>query len=107
MELKVFWTDFAKSELKNIFDYHKEKVSVKIAEQITKQIVVTAKELKSFPEMGAVEELLKSRPENLRYIISTNYKVIYWINKHKKRIEIIDVFDTRRNPIIISRNNKR
>jgi len=103
MELKVFWTDFAKSELKNIFDYHKEKVSVKIAKQIVEQIVITADKLKSFPEMGVVEELLQSRSETFRYIISTNYKIIYWINKAKERIEIIDVFDTRQNPIKISR----
>lgn len=49
MELTVFWTDFAKSELKNIFDFHKEKVSVKIAKQIVEQIVITADKLKSFP----------------------------------------------------------
>lgn len=104
MELKVFWTDFAKSELKNIFDYHKEKVSGKIAQQIVEQIVVTADELKSFPEIGTVEELLQSRSENFRYIISTNYKIIYWINGDKERIEIVDVFDTRQNPIKISRN---
>ncbi len=103
MELKVFWTDFAKSELKNIFDYHKEKVSVKIAQQIVEQIVLTANELKSFPEIGAVEELLKNRPESFRYIISTNYKVIYWINRDKERIEIVDVFDTRQSPIKITR----
>lgn len=103
MELKVFWTDFAKSELKNIFDYHKEKVSVKIAKQIVEQIVVTVDELKSYPEMGVVEELLQSRSENFRYIISTNYKIIYWINKAKEQIEIVDVFDTRQNPVKISR----
>lgn len=104
MELKVFWTDFAKSELKNIFDCHKEKVSVKIAQQIVEQIVLTANELKSFPEMGTIEELLKNRPESFRYIISTNYKVIYWINRDKERIEIVDVFDTRQSPIKITRN---
>lgn len=103
MELKVFWTDFAKSELKNIFDYHKEKVSGKIARQIVEQIVVTTDKLKSYPEMGTVEDFLESRSENFRYIISTNYKIIYWINKAKERIEIVDVFDTRQNPIKISR----
>lgn len=40
MELKVYWTDFAKNELKDIFDYHMEKVNIKTANQITKQIVV-------------------------------------------------------------------
>ncbi|HUH25628.1 MAG TPA: type II toxin-antitoxin system RelE/ParE family toxin [Flavobacterium sp.] len=104
MELKVYWTDFAKNELKNIFDYHKGRVDIKIVEQITKQIIIEANGLRNFSEMGAVEELLQNRPENFRYIVSTNYKIIYWINKTKKRIEIIDVFDTRQNPIKITRN---
>ncbi|MEG1022784.1 MAG: type II toxin-antitoxin system RelE/ParE family toxin, partial [Myroides sp.] len=100
----VYWTDFAKNELKDIFDYHKGKINIKTANQITKQIVVHGNRLENFPEMGVVEELLKNRPENFRYIISTNYKIIYWINIGKERIEIIDVFDTRQNPIKISRN---
>lgn len=104
MGLIVHWTDFAKGELKNIFEYHKEKVSVKIAQQITQQIVAKANALENFPEMGAVEEFLKNRPQNFRYIVSTNYKIIYWTNKAKERIEVIDVFDTRQNPMKITRN---
>ena len=45
MGLKVYWTDFSKCELKNIFDFHKEKVSLKIAKQIAKQIVEIAKQI--------------------------------------------------------------
>lgn len=104
MELIVHWTDFAKKELKNIFDYHKAKVSLKIAKSIAKQIVNDANRLKNFPEMGVMEELLTDRPQNFRYIVCTNYKIIYWINKIKNRIEIIDVFDTRQNPTKITRN---
>ena len=104
MELKVYWTDFAKSELKNIFDFHKNSVNVRIAQQIAEQIVATANGLGNFPEIGVVEELLQNRSENFRYIISTNYKIIYWVNKTKKRIEIVDVFDTRQNPIKMTRN---
>lgn len=104
MELKVYWTDFAKKELKNIFDFHKNSVNVRIAQQIAEQIVAAANRLENFPEIGVVEELLQNRPENFRYIVSINYKIIYWINKVKGRIEIIDVFDTRQNPIKISRN---
>jgi len=103
MGLVVHWTDFAKTQLKNIFDYHHEKVSLKIARQIVKQIVEKTKELSDFPEIGAKEELLKDRPQNFRYLISTNYKVIYWLNKSKNRVEIMDVFDTRQNPIKITR----
>lgn len=104
MELIVYWTDFAKSELKSIFEYNKEKVSLKIAAQIAKQIVEKANTLKNFPEIGAIEELLKDKPQNFRYIVSTNYKVIYWFNKSKNRIEVMDVFDTRQNPTKIKRN---
>jgi hypothetical protein len=31
MELAVYWTDFSKKELKNIFDYYKENASLNIA----------------------------------------------------------------------------
>ncbi len=77
MGLIVYWTDFSKKELKNIFDYHKEKVSLKIVQQITKQIVAKAKSLHHFPEIGPIEPLLKERPQDFRYIVSTNYKIIY------------------------------
>lgn len=53
MELIVYWTDFAKGELKRIFEY---------------------------------------------------YKVIYFINSEKNQVEITDVFDTRQNPIKMSRS---
>lgn len=104
MGLIVYWTDFAKKELKNIFEYHKVKASVKIAKQITKEIVVKANELQSFPEIGVIEEFLQNRSQNFRYIIITNYKIIYWVNELEKRIEIVDVFDTRQNPIKMTRN---
>ena len=103
MGLSVNWTDFAKTQLKNIFDYHHEKVSLKIARQILKQIAEKTKELRDFPEIGPFEEFLKDRPQNFRYLVITNYKIIYWINKIKNRIEIVDVFDTRRNPVKINR----
>ncbi|WP_140939156.1 type II toxin-antitoxin system RelE/ParE family toxin [Sphingobacterium lumbrici] len=103
MGLKVYWTDFAKNELKNIFNYHKEKVSLKIARQITTQIAESAKNLSNFPEIGVHEELLQERPQNFRYIVSTNYKIIYWVNGKKNRVEIVDVFDARQNPIKIKR----
>jgi plasmid stabilization system protein ParE len=102
--LIVYWTDFAKNQLKNIFDYHKEEVSVKIARQIGRQIVEKTSDLRNFPEIGAIESLLRDKPQKFRYIVSTNYKIIYWINKEKNRIEVVDVFDTRQNPEKILKN---
>ncbi|SFG49171.1 ParE toxin of type II toxin-antitoxin system, parDE [Algoriphagus hitonicola] len=59
--------------------------------------------LKKNPKIGRIEELLKERKERFRFLIYKNYKLIYWINKKENRIEIVDVFDTRQNPIKISR----
>lgn len=98
MGLDIYWTDFAKRELKNIFDYYHKNVSLKIARQIVRQIIEKTNRLNEFPEVGVIEELLEKRPQNFRYIISTNYKIIYWVNNKKYRIEIADVFDTRQNP---------
>jgi len=44
-----------------------------------------------------------SRNREYRYLVYKNYKIIYWINTAKNRIDIIDVFDTRQNPVKISR----
>lgn len=104
MELKIVWTDFAKSELKNIYAYHKNVASEKIAKKLVTKLVAETKNLSHHPESGQIEELLVNRPQKFRYLISGNYKIIYWANLDKNRIEILDVFDCRQNPIKIKRN---
>ena len=103
MGLIVHWTDFAKAELKKVFDYHNETVNVTIARQIVSKIIESTKILSEFPEIGACENLLSDRPQNFRYLLSTNYKIIYWNNTEKNRIEVVDVFDTRQYPKKITR----
>lgn len=103
MGIKIFWTDFAKGQLRQIFGYHKEKVSLKIARQIVSGIVNEAKILSNDPELGQIEDLLKERRQNFRCLIFSNYKIVYWINNEKQQIEVADVFDTRQNPVKIKR----
>lgn len=103
MALKVFWTDFAKNELKTIFNYHKKEVSLKIAQQIVIKIIESTVVLSSNPEIGQIEYFLKHHPQNFRSLVTSNYKIIYWINKTENKIEINDVFDTRQNPIKINK----
>ncbi|NOR58127.1 MAG: type II toxin-antitoxin system RelE/ParE family toxin [Sulfurimonas sp.] len=103
MELKIYWTDFSKKELQNIFEYYKENVSLKVAKSLTIGIVKETLKLKKQPEIGQIEELLIDRPNEFRYLIYKNYKIIYWIHKSEKRIEINDVFDSRQKPIKIER----
>jgi len=90
---------FRQSTTRSIFDYHNEQVNTKTARKIIRQIVDKVDILRNFPEIGAVEEFLKNRPQNFRYLVITNYKIIYWVNIEKSRIEVADVFDTRQNPV--------
>jgi len=39
MALKIYWTDFAKSELQNIFGYYKQNAGVKATQKIIAGIV--------------------------------------------------------------------
>lgn len=106
MALKIYWTDFAKNELKKIFNFYKDEASIRVASKITTEIVLEALKLEKQSSIGQIEKLLKHRDQSFRYLVYKNYKIIYWTNKNKSRIEIIDVFDTRQNPIKISRSIK-
>lgn len=103
MELEIYWTDFSKQELKNIFDYYKEKATIKVAKSLVTGIIKDTAKLKKRPNIGQVEELLENDERNFRYLVFKNYKIIYWINTEMNRIEIFDVFDTRQSPVKIKR----
>jgi plasmid stabilization system protein ParE len=105
MELNIFWTDFAKYELKKIFKYLKENASQKVARNETKKIVKATNRLKLQPEIGQVEQLLVDREQKFRYLVHQTYKIIYWLNREKNQVEIVDVFDTQQYPAKIQRSN--
>ena len=103
MAIKIYWTNFAKKQLRNIFDYYKTNASPQIAQNIVVGIVEKVNSLEFQTEIGQKEELLSDRKENFRYLVFKKYKIIYWFNKDKNRIGISDVFDARQNPIKIKR----
>ncbi|WP_445452929.1 type II toxin-antitoxin system RelE/ParE family toxin [Flavobacterium sp. 25HG05S-40] len=103
MELEIYWTDFSKKELKNIFNYYKEEASVNVARNLVLGITKEAAKLEKHPTIGQEEELLDKDSRDFRYLVFKSYKIIYWVNLEKNRIEVFDVFDTRQNPIKIKR----
>ncbi|MDP2891072.1 MAG: type II toxin-antitoxin system RelE/ParE family toxin [Bacteroidota bacterium] len=104
MGLKIYWTDFSKSELHQIFDYYKETASLRIARKLVLEITKAVLKLKEQPNIGQKEKLLLNRKEEFRYLVCKNYKVLYWLNESENRIEITDIFDTRQNPSKIDRS---
>jgi toxin ParE1/3/4 len=98
MEMKVFWTRYAEEKLKDIFIYYSDRVSLRIAQKLTKEIIDKSFEIQKHPFTGQKEILLAGRVQDFRYLVYKNYKIIYWVNVNKKRIEIVNIFDCRQNP---------
>ena len=96
VRLEIIWTQFAGSELKDIYQYYKQNVSINVAQKIKKRILVSVKQLHNHPQIGQIEENLTGSAYEYRYLVESNYKIIYRYDN--KTIYIIDVFDCRRNP---------
>jgi plasmid stabilization system protein ParE len=107
MEIKILWTDFAKSAVRSIYDYYLEHVSRSLSRKLVIGIVTETKQLQYQPTMGTLEPLLEKDSRNFRYILYKSYKIIYWFNEDRNAIEIVDVFDSRQNPIKISKSTAK
>ncbi|MCF8713581.1 type II toxin-antitoxin system RelE/ParE family toxin [Joostella atrarenae] len=98
MELEVYWLEFTENKLEDIYSYHLIKASKIVAEKLVNGIVDTTIGIEKHPERGQVEFNLKHRKQEFRYLLFKNYKIIYWINYDFKRIEIVNIFDSRQDP---------
>ncbi|MBC7847102.1 MAG: type II toxin-antitoxin system RelE/ParE family toxin [Flavobacterium sp.] len=103
MEMKIYWTDFAKVEVKLIYVFLKRGANIAVAKKITKEITDEVKLLINQPYLGQIEQQLIGASREFRSLIYNNYKVIYWINLDKNQIEIWDVFDCRHELLKIKR----
>ena len=96
MEVKVLWTDFALSQLEDIYDYYKYKASPRTAKKIIKLLIEETISLESNPLLGVKEPLLSTRQFEYRFIVKKNYKIIYRFVENL--ITVVSVFDCRQNP---------
>jgi toxin ParE1/3/4 len=96
MEIRIEWSELSERQLKDIFDYYSLEVNARIARKIINRIIDRVSILENIPFAGQQEELLSNYPEDFRYLIESNYKIIYW--KNENLITIASVFDCRQNP---------
>lgn len=94
--VRVIWTEPAKKDLQNIYDFL-EQISPVIAENQIIRIISRVDLLEDgYLKIGQQEPLLKNKKADYRYLIQNHYKIIY---HHIFNDIIIDmVFDTRQNP---------
>jgi toxin ParE1/3/4 len=98
--MKVIWTKEALTDAKEIYNYYKYKASIKIAKTIKNKLLSSTKILNKQAKQAQIEESLKHKSEEYRYLVKGNYKVIYKITD-KREVFIMKVFDCRRNPEIL------
>lgn len=61
MELDIFWTDFSKKELKKIFDYYKEEVSLNVAKKLVSGITSEVSKLRKHPNNWTKRRIISQR----------------------------------------------
>lgn len=93
---QVIWTNFAISELKNIYLYYRMVANDKVANKIRKSIFESTRHLIQQPLIGAIEENLVDLKQGHRYLVTGNYKIIYRVIQND--IYVTDIFDCRQNP---------
>jgi len=96
MEMRIEWSEQSARQLKDIFDFYSFEVSPRMARKIINRILDRITILASNPLAGQKEELLSDYLEEFRYLVESNYKIIYW--KKENLITIAAVFDCRQNP---------
>ena len=98
MTYRIIWSEFAESQLDEIYDFYEKRASSRIAKKLVLGIINEPNKLKSEPFIGESEELLKHRSIEYRYLLFKNYKLIYSVDTTNGYIKIADVFDTRQYP---------
>ena len=98
MKWSVIWSNFAEKQLDEIFEYFVENIGKPTAQKIIITILIDVEKLEKNPFIGQDEELLHNRTFKYRYLVSTNYKIIYSIDEENGYVKIADIFDTRQEP---------
>jgi plasmid stabilization system protein ParE len=103
MILKIIWSEFAETQLDEIYKYYEKNASSRVAKKLLKGIINEPKKLIKTPQIGQDEESLRERKTEYRYLVFKNYKLIYSVDQENGFIKIADVFDTRQNPVKMKR----
>jgi toxin ParE1/3/4 len=101
MEITVVWSDSAIMELQSVFDYLLTTANFKVAQKIVNSITDKSLILSENPRIGQIEELLKHRKDEIRYLVEGKYKIVYKIEE--SIVVIVTLFDCRQNPKRLSR----
>jgi len=64
MTLKIVWSEFAETQLDEIYEYYEKNASLRVAKKLVNGIINEPKKLIKTPLIGQEEELIKHRKLN-------------------------------------------
>jgi plasmid stabilization system protein ParE len=102
MGLDIYWTWLAKKNMQEVRFYYEKEAGRTATRKMITELKQKITNLSESPKIGQVESMLEHRLQEYRYIVYKNYKIIYFVNEVKNRIDIVNIFDCRQNPIKIS-----
>jgi mRNA-degrading endonuclease RelE of RelBE toxin-antitoxin system len=96
--VKVVITETALSNLENGLKFMRKKHPEKLCFEVGKNVIRSANDLASNPNLGQIEPLLQSLNLNHRRIMVGHFKIIYRIIEKPNIILVTDIFDSRQDP---------
>jgi len=102
VERKIIWSQSAKTQLREIYDFHLSVASERVAYRLIGKIASRVDILADHPLAGRIEESLVTYPQEFRFLIEGNYKIVYYVDGNN--VTIVSVFDCRRDPAKLREN---
>lgn len=93
-KFKIIWTNQAKTEIKKIYDYYKEK-SLQGAKNVRADLLQSPKTI-YFSKQYQVDDI---NPKYRRIIVRGDYKVLY--KEEARAIKVVDVVSVKQSPEIL------
>ena len=79
-KINIFWTDRAKSDLRELYDFLKLEIEEEKAFSIIHTIYYRTTQLRAFQELGRLEPYLLHLKRPYKKLIEGHYKIIYRIH---------------------------
>ena len=99
--MRIRWTRKARRELQRVGKHLSSEYGARSKERLLQDVFHVTELLSEFPHLGPVEPSLAHRTYMYRSIVVTPLnKIIYTV--HNNAIEIIDFWDTRRDPAALA-----
>jgi len=97
--MKVAWSQQAAESLRDTVSYVRKEFGTYAKQRILHEVREFVNLLPKNPQLGKIEPLLQGCSVEYRsYVINRINKVVYYINSDTNTIEIVALWDTRREP---------